>query len=149
MFSMSPVVYFWFVVLVAAVAVELGTMGLTSVWFAVGALLSGLIALAGGPFWLQEVVFFGASILLLLFVRPVASKYFNKSRKKTNVESIVGMKAVVTEEVNNFKATGQALVDGKEWMTRSADDTQIIPEGAVVTITAISGVKLIVATDDK
>lgn len=133
----------WLIVLVVCLVVEFSTLGLTSIWFAGGALLSMIIALIGGPLWLQILVFLVASIVLLIFTRPVATKYFNKNRTKTNVDSIAGRQAIVTEKIDNLKGMGQIVTNGMEWTARSLDDS-VIEEGAVVTIEKIEGVKAIV-----
>ena len=133
----------WLIVLVVCLVVEFSTLGLTSIWLAGGALLSMIIALIGGPLWLQILVFLVASIVLLIFTRPVATKYFNKNRTKTNVNSIAGRQAIVTETIDNLKGMGQIVTNGMEWTARSLDDS-VIEEGAVVTIEKIEGVKAIV-----
>lgn len=133
----------WLVVLIVCLVVEFSTMGLTSIWFAGGALLSMIIALIGGPLWLQALVFLVVSIVLLIFTRPVAAKYFNKNRTKTNVDSIAGRQAIVTEKIDNLQGVGQIVTNGMEWTARSLDDS-VIEEGAVVTIEKIEGVKAIV-----
>ena len=84
------------------------------------------------------------SIVLLIFTRPIAVKYFNKDRVKTNAESIVGSQAVVTSLIDNLSSTGQVRVNGMEWTARSTDDNVNFSEGNVVTVVAINGVKLIV-----
>lgn len=133
----------WLIVLVVCLVVEFSTLGLTSIWLAGGALLSMIIALIGGSLWLQILVFLVASIVLLIFTRPVATKYFNKNRTKTNVNSIAGRQAIVTETIDNLKGMGQIVTNGMEWTARSLDDS-VIEEGAVVTIEKIEGVKAIV-----
>ena len=78
----------WLVLLVILVVVELITMGLTTIWFAGGALAAALISIPGTPLALQILVFLIVSALLLYFTRPVAVKYFNRDRIRTNVESM-------------------------------------------------------------
>lgn len=133
----------WLVVLVACLVVEISTLGLTSIWFAGGALLAMIISLIGGPLWLQVLVFLVASIVLLVFTRPIATKYFNKSRTKTNVDSKIGKQAIVTERIDNLIGEGRIVTDGMEWTARSLDSS-VIEEGTVVTIEKIEGVKAIV-----
>ena len=133
----------WVVVLVVAVVVEIISLGLSSIWFAGGALVALIIAALGGPIWLQVLLFLIVSFLLLIFTRPIAVKYFNKDRVRTNAESIVGKQGIVVSELNNLRGLGQVSVNGQEWSARSADDDQVIYEGSVVEIVAISGVKLI------
>lgn len=133
----------WIVVLIIAVVVEIITLGLSSIWFAGGALIALIVAAFHGPIWLQILCFAVVSIVLLLFTRPIAVKYFNKDRVRTNAESIVGRQAIVLSEVNNLKGEGQVSVGGQEWSARSTDDAQVLDEGSVVEVVAISGVKLI------
>ena len=134
----------WLIVLVVCLVVEIATLGLTSIWFAGGALLALLIAMIGGPFWLQVLVFLVTSIVLLIFTRPIAAKYFNKNREKTNVNSKIGKQAIVTVTIDNLKGEGQIVTEGMEWTARSLDST-IIEEGSVVTIEKIEGVKAVVS----
>lgn len=137
-------IIFWLVLLIICIGVEVATMGLTSIWFAGGALVAIFAAVLGAPIWLQAVLFIVVSLLLLFFTRPIAVKYFNKDRVKTNVESMVGRQAIVISEVDNLQGIGQVTVGGQEWSARSADDQVKIAVGAVVTVVAINGVKLIV-----
>ena len=133
----------WLIVLVVCLVVEVTTLGLASIWFAGGALLALIIALLDGPLWLQLLVFMVASIVLLIFTRPIAARFFNQNRTKTNVESVVGKQAIVTNTIDNLKGQGQIVTNGMEWTARSADES-VIEEGAVVVIERIEGVKAIV-----
>ena len=137
-------VAFWLIVLIICIGIEIPTMGLTTIWFAGGALVAIFAAIVGAPIWLQAVIFIVVSLLLLFFTRPIAVKYFNKDRVKTNVESMVGRQAMVISEINNLQGIGQVTVSGQEWSARSADERVNIAVGAVVTVVAINGVKLIV-----
>lgn len=134
----------WLVLLIVFIGVETVTLGLTSIWFAGGALIALIAAALKAPVWLQLVLFLVVALVLLIFTRPVAVKYFNKDRIKTNAESIVGKQAIVTSEIDNLQAVGKVVVAGQEWSARSCEEGITIPEGAVVTIEAISGVKLMV-----
>ena len=133
----------WLIVMVVCLVVEISTLGLASIWFAGGALLAMIIALIGGPLWLQILVFLVASIVLLIFTRPLATKFFNQNRTKTNVESVVGKQAIVTGAIDNIKGQGRIVTDGMEWTARSFDSS-VIEEGSIVTIEKIEGVKAIV-----
>lgn len=134
----------WVVLLLLFVVIEVATMGLTTLWFAGGALVAAVLAALNLPSYVQIAAFIVVSLVLILFTRPIAVRYFNGDRVKTNVESIVGRKAIVTATIDNLKAVGQVTVNGMEWSARSTADTVVIPEGAVVYIVAINGVKLIV-----
>ncbi len=134
----------WLVILVVLILIELATMGLTTVWFAGGALVAALIAVFNGPLWAQIGAFVVVSLLLLIFTRPIAMKYFNVDRTKTNTESLIGKQAIVTERIDNLKSQGSVIVNGLQWTARSLQHNQDIQEGAVVEIRDIQGVKLIV-----
>lgn len=124
-------VIFWLVLLIICIGVELATMGLTTIWFAGGALVAIFLTVIGAPIWLQATVFIVVSLILLFFTRPVAVKYFNKDRVKTNVESMVGRQAIVISEIDNLQGIGQVTVGGQEWSARSADENVKIAVGAV------------------
>lgn len=146
---MNEMMIFWLVMLVLFIVIEVPTMGLTTIWFAGGALIAVLASLLHAPVWLQIVLFFGVSLLLLFFTRPVAVRYFNKDRVKTNVESMIGRQAIVTSEIDNIQGIGQVTVGGQEWSARSSDDKVRIAVGTVVNVAGINGVKLIVKPDEQ
>ncbi len=135
---------FWLVVLVALVIIELLTMGLTTVWFAGGALVATIAALFHAPLFLQIILFLVVSAVLLFFTRPLAVKYFNKDRVRTNAESLVGRQAIVISEIDNLQGIGQVNVGGMEWSARTRVDGVRLPVGTVTTVLAINGVKLVV-----
>ena len=138
----------WLAVLVVCVGIEIATMGLTTIWFAGGALVSAILAALNAPLWLQIVAFFVVSLILLYLTRPVAVKYFNKDRVKTNVESLIGRQAIVISEIDNLQGIGQVTVGGQEWSARSVKDDVQLPVGSVVVVRSVSGVKLIVEEMD-
>lgn len=133
----------WLGILAVLLIIEIATLGLTTIWFAGGALAALLVSLLGGPLWLQIVLFLAVSVILLIFTRPLAVKYMNKNVQKTNVESIPGKTGVVVQRIDNLQAKGQVMINGMEWTARTKDG-EIIEEGKVVKITAVEGVKVIV-----
>ena len=134
----------WLIIFVACIVIEIISMGLTTIWFAGGALIAAVAAALGVPLWVQIVLFVLVSLVLLYFTRPIAVKYFNKDRIKTNAESLVGKQAIVISEIDNLQGIGQVTVEGKEWTARTVTDGVTLPTGSVVIIRAISGVKLMV-----
>ena len=135
---------FWLVALVLFILIEIATMGLTTIWFAGGALVAVIASALGLPLVVQIVLFFAVSFVLLYFPRPMAVKYFNKDRVKTNAESLVGRQAIVISEIDNLQGIGQVTVGGMEWSARTAEAGVRLDVGSVVNIIAINGVKLIV-----
>lgn len=98
---------FWLIVFVACIVIEIITMGLTTIWFAGGALIAAVSSVFVAPLLLQIVLFTAVSLILLFSTRPIAVKYFNKDRTKTNVESLVGKQAIVISEINNLQGLGR------------------------------------------
>ena len=144
---MNEMMIFWLVVLIVSIAIEALTLGLTSIWFAGGALIAIIASAFNAPLAVQIIAFFVISLLLMIFTRPVAVKYFNKDRVRTNVESLVGRQAIVISEVDNLQGIGQVTVGGQEWSARSFDPDRKLEVGTVVNVVAVNGVKLIVEPD--
>ena len=140
---MEPV-YFWLVLMIVFIIFELSTMGLFTIWFALGSLVALAIAAVGGSVWLQILVFVAVSVLSFFGVRNLALGFFNKNRERTNADSLIGRKGIVTEQISNIHATGQVTVAGQEWTARAVNDGEIYEAGTMVVIRSISGVKLIV-----
>ena len=140
----TDMVIFWLVAMVALIVIELATLGLTTIWFACGALVAVVAAALDAPLLLQILMFVVVSFAVLLAVRPIAVKYFNKDRTRTNIESMIGRQAIVVSEIDNMQAIGQVTVNGMEWSARSTINELKIAVGHVVVIRAVDGVKLIV-----
>ena len=134
----------WLAVAIVLLVVEIITLGLTTIWFAGGALVACIAAALQADFLVQVILFLVVSVVLLFFTRPVAIRYMNKNRTKTNSESLVGKEAVVLQEINNLKASGQVQLNGIEWTARAENMEDVIEKGAIVCIKKIEGVKLIV-----
>ena len=134
----------WLILFIILLVIEIFTMGLTTIWFAGGALLALLMAFIGFGLPVQIIVFVLASGILLVMTRPVAVKYFNMERQKTNAESLIGRQAVVLEDVDTLRAAGLVEVNGQEWSAKTDEPDGFIPKDSVVSIEGIQGVKLIV-----
>lgn len=147
MFSSVEMMIFWIVILIVTVVIEVITLGLTTIWFSGGALAAIIAAALSLPIWLQGLIFLIVSLVLMVFTRPIAVKYFNKDRIRTNVESMIGRQAIVISEIDNLQGIGQVTVGGQEWSARSEDDKIHMAVGTVVNVVAVDGVKLIVRED--
>ena len=141
---MDTYIVFWLAATVVFVLVELMTVGLTSIWFAAGSFVAFIIALLGGNVVVQGIAFILVSVVLLALTKPWAGKYINSKTVKTNVDSLVGERAVLTEDADSMMQTGKAVVNGQEWTVRPQDETQVIRKGELIEVVKISGVKLIV-----
>ena len=73
-FLVTPV-FLWLAFMVIFLAAEIITVGLTSIWFAGGALVALIAAMAGISPVIQVVLFLAVSILLLIFSKPFSFNY--------------------------------------------------------------------------
>ena len=134
----------WLVLMVVFLAMEASTVSMVSLWFAAGSLIALLTALAGGPAWLQTVLFLAVSAGLLLALRPLVKKYLAPKVTATNVDSIVGSTGLVTAAIDNVSASGQVKLGAMEWTARSTSG-QPIPVGTLVKVDKIEGVKAFIS----
>lgn len=134
----------WLLLVIVLLGIELATMGLTTIWFAGGALAAFISTFFGASPTVQRTLFILLSLVLLAVTRPLAKRFMEKDHVKTNVESMIGRIAVISAEVNNLAGTGEAMIGDVSWMARSRENSLIIPVGSKVRICEIEGVKLIV-----
>ena len=140
---MNWMAIFWFVLLVVFLIAEAATVTMVSLWFAAGALAAMAVSLLGGGTWFQAGAFFVVSAVMLTALRPVARKYFTPRLTKTNLDSIIGSQGLVTAAIDNVKAQGQVKLGAMEWTARSSTGGKI-PEGTLVRVEKIEGVKVFV-----
>ena len=138
-----PFTVLWLIALIVFAVGEAITVGLTSVWFAVGALGALIAAGFGAALWLQVVVFLALSGVTLLLVRPLAKKFLTPRYQATNADRVIGATALVTEEIDNLKGSGLVNISGQVRTARSAHDVVIQP-GREVKVLRIEGVKVFV-----
>lgn len=138
----------WVIWIVAAVALAIGEMVTVSFFlgpFAGGALLAAIVALAGGGWVPSTLVFLLASVLLLLFVRPVARRHLRQpAALRTGTDALIGERAQVLERIANDEATGVARIGGEVWTARAFDDDRVIEPGEQVTVVQIRGATALV-----
>ena len=134
----------WLGLFILLLVIEIITVGLTTIWFAAGALAALAANVLGANLIIQIIIFLAVSIVLLIFTRPWAEKHLNRKRVRTNYEREIGKVIRITEKVDNLNQTGKSVVDGQEWTVRSKNDSEIFEAGALARVAAVSGVKLIV-----
>ena len=133
----------WLVLLLLFAGAEAISVGLTSIWFAAGALCALIAALAGAELWVQITLFLAVSALCLLAVRPLARRHLNSKVEPTNADRVIGQQAQVTEDIDNIRGKGAVVIRGVAWTARSEDGSPV-PAGALVRVLRIEGVKVFV-----
>lgn len=141
-------IIFWLVAFVISLVIEILTLGLTTIWFAGGAVVAFLLALLDVGLPIQIVAFLIVSIVLLILTRPIALRFFNQRREKTNVDSLIGQKAVVLEQIDPLRSVGRVEINGMEWSARTEDMGIVIEPGEIVEVQAVQGVKLVVKKEE-
>ena len=139
----------WLSLFVLFLVIEIITMGLTTIWFAGGALVAFLVAVLGLGLGVQIIILAIVSLALLAVTRPLAMKYFNQERQKTGAELLIGQKALVIEEIDTLSSKGRVEVRGQEWAAKTDAPEGKIPKNAIVVVEGIQGVKLIVRNGEE
>jgi membrane protein implicated in regulation of membrane protease activity len=130
----------WLVLMVAFLIAEASTVQLICIWFAAGSLSALLVGLLGAELWLQILVFFVVSIVLLASLWPVAKKRFNTKRIATNADALIGKICLVTEDIDPMEG-GRVKVGDVTWRAHCEKE---ISAGIRVKILRIQGAKVIV-----
>lgn len=130
--------YIWLGVVILLTLVECMTVGLTTIWFVISALVALVVSLTTDNFVLQFGIFSILGVVLLITTRPLLLKFIKPKEEKTNVDRVIGMEGIVTEEIRK-NMIGEVKVDGKKW---SACSDHKIAKDSVVKILEIDGVKL-------
>ena len=139
----------WLVAMIILIVIEIATVSIGAIWFALGALAAVIVSVLGAGTILQTVVFLAVSFATLIFTRPLALKYINNTRTKTNYEGIIGKTVRITQDVDNTVETGCAVVNGQDWTARAADNGCKLKAGSFAKVVDIKGVKLILEKYDE
>ncbi|MDO4633891.1 MAG: NfeD family protein [Eubacteriales bacterium] len=137
---------YWLILFAILMLFEAVTVDLTTIWFAIGALVGLAVSAAGGGLAIQLAAFLVVSVVLLLFTRPFIMKFVNKNRTKTNIDELPGTQAVVTEEIDGIRGTGRVQLRGMDWKAAPApsEGEKVLPKGTLVRVESIEGVKVLV-----
>ncbi|MBQ3798547.1 MAG: NfeD family protein [Butyrivibrio sp.] len=141
--SFSPAII-WLIISIVLAVIELSTLGLVTIWFAIGAIVSMIVALLGANIWVQLICFILVSVVILVAVRPLAEKYINRNIKKTNIDAVIGRKLIAKTDIDNIRGTGKVDMDGSTWLAKSSIDEVTIRAGEEVVVVKVQGAKLIV-----
>lgn len=132
----------WIIAVVVFSILEGITLGLTSLWFAMAAIVALIAALLGAPFFVQVILFVVASVLFLVITKPLAKDLLKIGGERTNLDALIGERGIVTSEILPF-SMGQVKVKGQIW-SALAEDGEPMGINETVLVQSIEGVKLIV-----
>lgn len=134
----------WLILMILFLITEACSVAIVSLWFAVGSLAAMIVSMLGGPVWLQVTLFLAVAGILLAALRPLVRKYFTPKLTKTNIDSVIGATGLVTVAIDNVAAVGQVKLGAMYWTARSTAGSEI-PEGTLVAVDRIEGVKVFVS----
>lgn len=136
----------WQIWLVAAgvfLILEIFTVGFLIFWLSIGCFLAMLVSFITDNVIIQTAVFVISSGLLIFATKPLVKKMAQKDNAKTNVYSLEGKKAIVIEDIDWAKGTGQIKIEGQIWSAKTKEQLNI-SKGTEVEIESIEGVKAFV-----
>ncbi len=134
--------YVWLVAIIILGFIEAITEGIVSIWFVISGLLALIVSLFTDVFLIQFAIFVIVGIILMITTRASVSKYLKVNPVRTNLDRVIGMKGIVTEDIKKDKY-GEVRVDGKRWTAYSKDE-KVIKKDEFVEILNIDGNKLAV-----
>lgn len=129
----------WLIIMLVLSFVEVITINLVTIWFVASAGIALLVSLFTESIYIQFIVFGVTGLAIMVLTRPILKKLLVKDKEKTNLDRVVGMTGVCTEEISSKNDVGEVKVDGKRW---SAISSSKILKGEVITVIEINGVKL-------
>lgn len=137
-----PVRWVWVALVIIFALIEVCTMGLTTIWFALAALVMVFLSFLNISFPIQILIFLVLSGALLFLTRPLAIKKFKLGAEKTNVDSLIGKHALLVKGIGEFEK-GEAQINGQRWSACAADQGEI-KAGTRCEVIRVEGVRLIV-----
>ena len=133
----------WLIVCGVCLITEIFTVSFLMFFPGIGAFLAFLAALLGAGITVQSVIFVVSSALMIIFIRPLVTKFFKTKDVKMNSDALVGKKGIVLKDIKGTEKIGQVKVAGEVWSAVAEEDKEILKD-AKITVLSISGVKLIV-----
>jgi len=133
--------WLWLLIAVTFAVIEAMTLGIVSIWFAIGALVAMLVAFLVDSFIVQLLVFLAVSLILVATTRKVAMDKLKIGRTKTNIDELIGKEAVVIKDIQPYMA-GEVKLDGKIWRAVS-ESKRVYKVDEIVVVLRIEGVTII------
>lgn len=128
----------WLIIFIFLIFVEIATVNLVSIWFAIGAIASCILSIYVDNQIIQLGCFVITSTICLILTKSIISKIKNHKITPTNLDRVIGDIGIVTEDIDEFN-NGEVKVDGKTWTATSKETLKV---GTKVKIVSINGVKL-------
>jgi membrane protein implicated in regulation of membrane protease activity len=140
-----PYPYYWILLGVVFIVLEIFTPGFFLFLTGIAAIVTGgLSYLFPTVIWLQWAFFVVLTVLALVFLRGVLlNKVQPTESKNSNVDGLIGKKALVIRTIEPESLKGQVRIEGEIWLAQTTDGS-VISEQEEVVVHGVSGTKLIV-----
>ena len=141
----------WLGVMIVLIVVELITVDLVAVWFALASLLMVIItAIFPQMFFVwQFCIFLAVSTIAVLSTRKLVKKLMQRKKdQETNLGLIVNHTGRVVEEIVNDLERGAVKINGIIWNART-ENGETVAVDELVNVIQIKGNKLIVEKKNK
>ena len=139
----SSIWWIWMILAAICIIGEIFTAGFFLLWFGIGALVAGLLAILGlGVGW-QWAAFVVVSGVLFAVSRRFAERFTKKQPPGIGADRFIGKRGLVLEEIDNAKNTGRIRIDKEEWRADS-DTDEVIAVGGRVEVTRLDGTHMVV-----
>jgi membrane protein implicated in regulation of membrane protease activity len=137
----------WLAWVILALLLAVGEIFTPGLFFlgpiALAAIPSAVVALAGGAFWLQFVVFVASALGSLAVLRPLAKSHLRQPPElRTGTAALEGAPATVLQRVD--QVGGRVRIGGEEWSARAYMPDQVIEPGTRVAVAKIEGATALV-----
>lgn len=143
MFGM-PAWLFWLILAIAMLIVEGMTVNMTTIWFAVGAIVALLLSLWDiGIFTQVTVMIIVSAFCLMIFLLLVRPRMNRAKNVATNADRLLDQEGLVTEVIDPLRGTGRVKVIGQDWGAIT-EHSEILPVDTPVRVVALRGIKLLV-----
>lgn len=146
---MNWIPWFWAALVLVLLIAEVFVSGFLLACFAVGAAAAALVGFLGFSLMWQFVAFLVVTVLVLIFLRPLADRLTRAGGVNTvGIDRVIGKDAVVLVAIDPLAGVGRVRIDREEWQASSADGVPI-PAGAIVKVLDVDGTRVRVREDHR
>ena len=130
----------WILIFLIALAIEIATQELVSIWFSLGAIVPLILAAFNISYIWQILVYAIVAAILFILSEKIIKKKIKPHKNATNVDSLIGNEIKVIKEVGPNQ-NGEGKIRDIIWTIKSDD---IIKEDEFAIVKEIKGNSLIV-----
>ena len=134
----------WFIAFIVLLFIELITVNLVTIWFAIGAVAALITTIFTDSVLIQSIVFIVVSAVALVIMKPIMKKFKVFNITPTNSDRVIGKVGEVTKKIDTNEY-GEVKIFGNTW---TATSDEVIDVGERVKVQSIEGVKLIVKKEE-